>query len=86
MAGCPVVGYRRGALPEVVADGAGGRLVTPDDEDALSAAVAEALSLDRSAIRERARRELGVEAMIDAYQRVLLSAASAAEPMRRVAG
>jgi glycosyltransferase involved in cell wall biosynthesis len=86
MAGCPVVGYRRGALPEVVADGAGGRLVAPDDEDALSAAVTEALSLDRSAIRERARRELGVEAMIDAYQRVLLSAASAAEPMRRVAG
>jgi glycosyltransferase involved in cell wall biosynthesis len=86
MAGCPVVGYRRGALPEVVADGIGGRLVEPDDEEALLDAVPEALALDRAAIRARARRELGVEPMIDAYQRILASAASVAEPLERAAG
>ena len=86
MAGCPVVGYRRGALPEVVADGIGGRLVVPDDEDALLAAVPDALALDRAAVRSRARRELGVAPMVDAYQRLLRSAASAAGPVARAAG
>ncbi|HEV3486034.1 MAG TPA: glycosyltransferase, partial [Vicinamibacterales bacterium] len=33
MVGCPVAGYRRGALPEVVQDGVGGALVPADDED-----------------------------------------------------
>ena len=39
MARCPVVGYRRGALPEVVIDGVGGWLVDPDDEDGLTVAI-----------------------------------------------
>ncbi len=76
----------RGALPEVVADGIGGRLVVPDDEDALLAAVPDALALDRAAVRSRARRELGVAPMVDAYQRLLRSAASAAGPVARAAG
>lgn len=71
MAGCPVVAYRRGALPEVVPQGIGGWLVEPDDENALVAAVGSARMLDRRAIRERARRELGVRPMVDAYERAL---------------
>lgn len=71
MAGCPVVGYRRGALPEVVTHGIGGWLVEPDDEPALVTAVHLARGLDRDEIRRRARRELGVEPMIDAYERAL---------------
>jgi glycosyltransferase involved in cell wall biosynthesis len=79
MAGCPVVAYRRGALPEVVLDGVGGVLVDPDDEDAMLAAVPEALAMDRRAIRERARLDLGVEPMIDGYERVLRSVAGSAQ-------
>ena len=71
MAGCPVAGYRRGALPEVVSHGIGGWLVDPDDEEALAASVACARGLDRSLIRERARAELGVERMVDDYESAL---------------
>ena len=76
MAGCPVVGYRRGALPEVVIDGLGGWLVDPDDEDALVDAIGRAGTLDRERIRSWARDSLGVERMIDDYERVLTQVAS----------
>jgi UDP-glucose:tetrahydrobiopterin glucosyltransferase len=76
MAGLPVVGYRRGALPEVVPQGLGGWLVDPDDEDALLAAVAFARTLDRTAIRDIARAELGVDRMVDGYERVLTKIAA----------
>ena len=76
MAGCPVVGYRRGALPEVVPHRVGGWLVEPDNEDALVAAAHLARGLDRSRIRSRAQRELGVEPMIDAYERALTAVAA----------
>lgn len=68
MAGCPVVGYRRGALPEVVPHRIGGWLVEPDDEPALVTAVHLARGLDRDAIRRRAERDLGVKPMISAYE------------------
>ncbi|HET8536548.1 MAG TPA: glycosyltransferase [Solirubrobacteraceae bacterium] len=76
MAGCPVAGYRRGALPEIVPQGIGGWLVEPDDEEALVGAIYSARALDRDAIRERARPELGVERMIDDYERVLTDIAA----------
>ena len=82
MAGCPVVGYRRGALPEVVPDGIGGCLVQPDDEGALVSAVARARALDRAVIRRQARNDLGVEAMVDAYERQLAAAAGAERTVR----
>ena len=71
MAGCPVVAYRRGALPEVVNDRVGGWLVEPGDEDALAAAVHLARGLDRQAIRRNAKRHLGTRRMVDAYQQAL---------------
>lgn len=73
MAGCPVVGYRRGALPEVVAHGRGGWLVDPGNEQALLHAVRFARTLHRGAIRARARDELGIDAMVDGYERELLT-------------
>ncbi len=74
MAGCPVVGYRRGALPEIVIEGVGGFLVQPGDEPALVEAAQRARDLDRAVIRERAQRDLGVERMVDEYEQVLMLA------------
>jgi glycosyltransferase involved in cell wall biosynthesis len=78
MSGCPVVGYRRGALPEIVVDGLGGFLVEQNDEGALVAAVALASTLDRGGIREWARANLGRERMVDEYERALKASAQLA--------
>ncbi len=71
MAGCPVVAFRRGALPEVVPHGRGGWLVEPDDEAGLVAALHNLDGFDRSAIRADAQRRLGLEPMIDRYEAAL---------------
>jgi glycosyltransferase involved in cell wall biosynthesis len=71
MAGCPVVGYRRGALPEVVEEGVGGLLVEPGDLDALVAAIPAARALDRRAVREGAMRRLRIERSAAAYETAL---------------
>ncbi|HUZ88772.1 MAG TPA: glycosyltransferase [Candidatus Acidoferrales bacterium] len=76
LAGCPVVGYRRGGLAEVVKDGSGGYLVAPGDEDGLAEAVSRALQLDRVQIRNQARRRLLIGRCTAAYERSL----------RRIAG
>lgn len=76
MAGCPVVAFRRGALPEVVPHRIGGWLVEPGDEDAMVSAVHLARGLDRHSIRSRAQRELGVEHMVDAYEQALTAVAA----------
>ncbi len=75
MAGCPVVAYRRGALPEVVEHGVGGWLVEPDDEQALVDGIARASALDRTVIRARARDRLGVNRMVAAYEAALAAIA-----------
>lgn len=76
MAGCPVVAYRRGALPEVVEHGVGGWLAEPDDEAQLVRGIATVRGFDRASIRRRARRRLGVERMVDAYERALAAVAA----------
>jgi glycosyltransferase involved in cell wall biosynthesis len=75
MAGCPVAGYRRGALPEVVEEGVGGILVDPDDIDALAGAISDCLSFDRQLVRASARRRLGLEAALDRYEVALAEVA-----------
>lgn len=75
MAGCPVAGYRRGALPEVVEEGVSGLLVEPDDIDALATAIRRCLSLDRRAVRSSALRRLGMEPVLDSYETALQKAA-----------
>lgn len=74
MAGCPVVGYTRGALPEVVPHEEGGVLVAPDDEDALVRAIPYARTMPRDAIRESARHRFSLTNMIDAHEALLLEA------------
>jgi glycosyltransferase involved in cell wall biosynthesis len=74
MAGCPVAGYRRGALPEVIEEGVSGVLVEPDDTEALAAAIRRCLSLDRQAVRSSALRRLGMPPVLDRYAAALQDA------------
>ena len=78
LAGCPVVGYARGALPEVVPHGSGGGLVTPGDEDALVAAIADARTIDRARLRASALERFDLTRMIDAHEDLLAEAAGIA--------
>lgn len=68
MSGCPVAGYRRGALPEVVEEGVTGYLAEPDDVDGLAGAIANCLELDRRQVRSSAEARLGMETMLDGYE------------------
>jgi glycosyltransferase involved in cell wall biosynthesis len=78
MCGCPVVGYRRGALPEIVIDGVTGYLVAADAEMALPAAISAARELDRGEIAASARARLAIAPMIDAYEALLTEVAQRA--------
>ena len=69
--GTPVVAYRRGSMPEIIDEGVTGFLV--DDVDGAVAAVDPAATLDRDAIRARARARFGVERMVDDYLEVYRS-------------
>jgi glycosyltransferase involved in cell wall biosynthesis len=71
VAGCPVAAYARGALPEVVVEGAGGFLAMPDDVDDLARAIGRCLELDRGAVREQARQRLLLDRSLDAYEEAL---------------
>jgi len=68
VSGCPVAGYRRGALPEIVDDGIGGILAEPDDVSDLARAVRKCLDLDRARVRTSARLRLGLDAALDRYE------------------
>jgi hypothetical protein len=71
VAGCPVAAYARGALPEVVAEGAGGFLARPDEVGDLAGAIRRCLRLDRARIREQARERLLIDRSLDAYEEAL---------------
>ncbi|MDF2975660.1 MAG: glycosyl transferase family 1 [Actinomycetospora sp.] len=78
--GTPVVGYGRGCLPELLDEGRTGRLVAPDDEDALAALLAARAegTLDRAACRAAARHRFTPAVMargyLDLYREVLARA------------
>jgi glycosyltransferase involved in cell wall biosynthesis len=67
--GTPVVGYGRGCLPELLDEGRTGRLVAPDDEDALAALLAARAegALDRAACRTAARHRFTPAVMARGY-------------------
>lgn len=75
LAGCPVVAYRRGGLPEVVEEGVGGFFADPGDFDSLVAAVPRAVRLDRPAIRSSARSRLLIGPVAREYERMLCGVA-----------
>jgi len=76
MAGCPVAGYRRGALPEVVEEGVSGFLAAPDDVGGLADSIRRCLTLDRAQVRTSALRRLGLDAALDRYELALEQVAS----------
>src|SRR5262249_62132220 len=79
-AGAPVVGYRRGALPEIVRDGVSGLLVAPGDGRAAALALRDAVRLDRAAIRRHAEERLRLGPAVAAYEAVSLELTRAPAP------
>ncbi len=63
--GTPVIAFRRGSMPELIADGETGFLVA--DVDGAVAAVNGVRGLDRAAIRAHAVAHFGRARMVDAY-------------------
>ena len=68
--GTPVVGFRRGGLGEVIADGVTGYLVPPGDIGAAVDAVGRTAGISRSACRDHAEGHLDLERSLDAHERL----------------
>jgi glycosyltransferase involved in cell wall biosynthesis len=68
--GTPVVGFRRGCLPELVEHGRTGLLVDPGDEDGLAVAAAEATRLNPDDCRREAARRFTPARMAERYLRL----------------
>jgi glycosyltransferase involved in cell wall biosynthesis len=75
-AGTPVVGYRRGALAEVVVEGETGFLVDEGDVASAAVAFAEGLLLSRAACRRHAVSRLDLGEMVGRLERVYGAAAA----------
>ena len=59
--GTPVIGFRRGSVPEIIEDGVTGYIV--DNTDAAVAVLPRALKLDRRAVRRRFEKRFSVKRM-----------------------
>jgi len=70
--GTPVAAFARGAVPEIVSS-SGGRLAAPHDVRSLAQAVVDARALDRGRVRAHAVEHLGIDPMVDGYERVYRS-------------
>jgi glycosyltransferase involved in cell wall biosynthesis len=65
--GTPVVGYRRGCLPELIDEGSTGLLCTPGDEDGLRLGISQAAFLDPAACRSAAATRFTPGVMAEQY-------------------
>ena len=66
--GTPVIGFRRGSIPEVVQDGANGFIC--DSHDEAVQAVARLDQIDRQRVREDCEARFGAAAIVDAYEQL----------------
>jgi glycosyltransferase involved in cell wall biosynthesis len=73
--GTPVVGFRRGALDEVVDDAETGFLVAPDDVGAAAEAVTRVFEISRSRCRDHAESHLDLELSLAAHEQLYERAA-----------
>lgn len=77
--GTPVIGFRRGSVPEIVDDGISGFVV--DDTAAMVAAIARLSDIDRRACRFSAERRFSVARMVDDYERIFATVVGIAAPV-----
>jgi glycosyltransferase involved in cell wall biosynthesis len=75
--GTPVIGLRRGSVPEVIEDGVTG-FVT-DDVSGLVAAVARLDQIERASCRDRAERYFSQDALVEGYLAIYRDLLSAKE-------
>ncbi|MFN2610945.1 MAG: glycosyltransferase [Actinomycetota bacterium] len=75
-AGAPVIATRRGALIEIVEEGMTGAFIDPGDMARAPKIVAQAMNLDREAIRHSAVERLDIDGMVDGYESVYRAAAA----------
>jgi UDP-glucose:tetrahydrobiopterin glucosyltransferase len=73
--GTPVVGFRRGALDEVIDDAVTGFLVAPDDVGAAADAVTRVAEISRSRCRDHAESHLDLELSLAAHEQLYERAA-----------
>jgi glycosyltransferase involved in cell wall biosynthesis len=66
--GTPVIAWRNGSVPEVVADGQTGFIV--DSVEDMAAAVDRLGELDPQAMRARVTERFSAEAMVTGYERI----------------
>lgn len=66
--GTPIIGYRRGSVPEVIRHGETGYVC--DDRDSAVAYVERLRDLDRRACRADAEARFSVAPVVDAYERI----------------
>lgn len=82
--GTPVVGFRRGCLPELVDEGRTGLLADPDDEDTLAAQLLDSAALDPAECRRQAQERFAPEVMarryLELYRTVIARAGSYRAP------
>lgn len=70
-AGTPVIGWRRGAIPEVVQDGKTGFVVNPNQGiDGLKAALAKIDQIQPKDCRKRIEEKFSLDAMVSHYEQV----------------
>jgi glycosyltransferase involved in cell wall biosynthesis len=81
--GTPVIGFARGAVPEVVVDGVTG--FVRDTLDALVEVAARAGEIHRAACRKRVEETYSAEAVVDAYERLYLARMTESTSRQQVA-
>jgi glycosyltransferase involved in cell wall biosynthesis len=82
--GTPVIAWRNGSVPEVVADGETGFIVESVEE--LAAAVARVGALDPQVMRARVKERFSAEAMVAGYERVYQQVLADDDEARRIGG
>jgi hypothetical protein len=82
--GTPVIAWRNGSVPEVVADGQTGFIVESVEE--MAAAVDRLGALDRRTMRARVEQRFSAEAMVTGYERVYQQVLAGDDGASRIGG